>query len=53
MPGSRDKKLDTLDKLTEAMHLYETLGFRRTDPYDYNPPPGVVYRELTLQAKSG
>jgi GNAT superfamily N-acetyltransferase len=46
-------RLDTLDKLTEAMHLYETLGFRRTEPYYYNPLPGVVYWELKLAGKTG
>ena len=41
-------RLDTLDRLTEAMQLYETLGFRRTEPYYENPLPGVVYWELEL-----
>ena len=42
-------RLDTLDRLAEAMHLYETLGFRRTEPYYDNPLPGVVYWELDLR----
>lgn len=41
-------RLDTLDKLPKAMHLYEALGFRRTEPYYENPLPGVVYWELAL-----
>jgi ribosomal protein S18 acetylase RimI-like enzyme len=41
-------RLDTLDRLSEAMHLYKTLGFRRTEPYYKNPLPGVVYWELDL-----
>jgi len=42
-------RLDTFDRLTEAMHLYKTLGFRRTEPYYENPLPGVVYWELDLR----
>jgi len=45
-------RLDTLDRLTVAMHLYETLGFKRTEPYYENPLPGVVYWELDLQTGS-
>lgn len=41
-------RLDTLDRLTEAMSLYETLGFRKTAPYYENPLQGVVYWELPL-----
>jgi GNAT superfamily N-acetyltransferase len=42
-------RLDTLDRLTEAMHIYKELGFRRTAPYYDNPLPGVVYWELALR----
>jgi len=41
-------RLDTLDRLAEAMCLYEAIGFRQTDPYYDNPLPGVVYWELEL-----
>ena len=41
-------RLDTLDTLTEAMNLYQRLGFRRIDPYYDNPLPGAIYWELTL-----
>ena len=46
--GYRVMRLDTLDKLKEAMGLYEAMGFRRRDPYYGNPLPGVVYWELEL-----
>lgn len=38
-----------LDKLTAALHLYQTLDFYRTAPYYENPLPGVVYWELELK----
>ena len=41
-------RLDTLERLKEAMELYVSLGFRRIQPYYENPLPGVVYWELPL-----
>ncbi len=46
-------RLDTLDRLAEAMRLYATLGFRRTVPYYDNPLPGVVYWALDLGKRQG
>ena len=46
--GYRKMRLDTLNTLTEAMHLYESLGFKRVPPYYPNPLPDVVYWELDL-----
>jgi putative acetyltransferase len=40
--------LDTSDRLKAAMNLYESLGFKRTEPYYYNPLPDVVYWKLKL-----
>jgi GNAT superfamily N-acetyltransferase len=40
--------LDTLEGLVQAMSLYESIGFVRTDPYYENPLPGAVYWSLDL-----
>lgn len=42
-------RLDTLDRLTEAMMLYESLGFRRIRAYYDNPLAGVAYWEIDLR----
>jgi len=48
--GYSRMRLDTFERLTEAMRIYESLGFRRTNPYYANPHAGVVYLELDLPA---
>ncbi len=50
--GYAAMRLDTLDRLAEAMSLYESLGFRRTEPYYDNPLDGVVFWELPLTAEN-
>ena len=40
--------LDTLPHMVSARGLYESLGFRPTDPYYRNPLPGVLYLSLDL-----
>ena len=42
-------RLDTLEKLKEAINLYVSLGFKKTKPYYNNPLPGVIYWELDLR----
>lgn len=46
-------RLDTLDRLSEAMQLYASLGFRKTEPYYENPLDGVVFWELDLSDTRG
>lgn len=47
--GYQTMRLDTLDRLSEAMNLYEKLGFRKTVAYYKNPLSGVIYWELDLK----
>lgn len=47
--GYAKMRLDTLERLSEAMRLYETLGFRRIPAYYANPLEDVVYWELDLK----
>ncbi len=48
--GYRAMRLDTLDRLGEAVGLYEAMGFRRIDPYYDNPLPGALFWEKDLNA---
>jgi ribosomal protein S18 acetylase RimI-like enzyme len=44
-------RLDTADRLSEAIALYESLGFRRTAPYQPYPAdimPHIVFMECEL-----
>ena len=48
--GYAAMRLDTIaSRMQSAISLYESLGFRRTEAYCYNPQPDVVYMELTLR----
>lgn len=46
--GYNTMKLDTITSLKEAIKLYESKGFIKTEPYVYNPLSDVLYFELTL-----
>jgi ribosomal protein S18 acetylase RimI-like enzyme len=40
--------LDTLPDMTRAIELYTDIGFKRIDPYVYNPIPGAIFLALDL-----
>ena len=43
-------RLDTLDSMNPAIHLYRTLGFVDISPYRHNPIKGAVFLELLFPA---
>ncbi|MFT4546263.1 MAG: putative acetyltransferase [Verrucomicrobiales bacterium] len=50
--GYATMRLDTLERLEGAMHLYEGLGFRRIGAYYDNPLAEVAYFEADLYSSS-
>jgi putative acetyltransferase len=46
--GYKKMKLDTITSLKDAIKLYQSKGFVKTEPYVYNPLSDVQYFELTL-----
>jgi len=46
--GFKRMLLDTLPEMTAAQALYQSLGFRETEPYRHNPVPGAAFLEVRL-----
>jgi ribosomal protein S18 acetylase RimI-like enzyme len=47
--GYERMRLDTLSSMNQAIVLYESLGFRRTEPYYHNPSACAVFMEIKLR----
>lgn len=46
--GYKSILLDTLNTMTAAMNLYQSVGFKEIEPYYANPLDGATYFELIL-----
>ena len=46
--GYKRMRLDTVPSMKEARRLYLSMGFKKIDPYCYNPIQGATYLEKKL-----
>lgn len=51
--GYSRMRLDTFSRLTAAIELYRSLGFREIAPYYKNPLDGIIYMEKAFDANGG
>ncbi|MBN1795247.1 MAG: GNAT family N-acetyltransferase [Sedimentisphaerales bacterium] len=47
--GYSSMRGDTINTMTTALSLYESLGFKEIQPYYHNPIEGAVFLELKLR----
>ncbi len=47
--GYKKMRLDTIEKLTTAIKIYQDLGFYEIDPYRENPDATAKFMELNLE----
>lgn len=47
--GYETMRLDTLPSMGSAVSLYRSFGFQEIEPYIYNPIPGALFMEKSLQ----
>ena len=46
--GYKHMRLDTVPSMKEARRLYLSMGFKKIDPYRYNPIQGATFMEKKL-----
>ncbi len=46
--GYKHMRLDTVPSMKEARRLYLSMGFKKIDPYRYNPVQGATFMEKKL-----
>jgi ribosomal protein S18 acetylase RimI-like enzyme len=51
--GCAAMRLDTVSSMTEAISLYQSLGFVRIPAYRHNPLEGAMFFELDMRQAPG